>query len=890
MLTSSAASASSEKIMLGSNIIANVNQEVSPLFHVKSADYSYAERRAIMNRILKLSGKANLGRSLDWAREGVKKNIPKARFLYALHARHGIVIDQSYPDMLEQLELAAQENYAPAICELADVYQQGLGVTADKTKALELLHRAAQLGDNDARCKRALLLREMGFDKEATELLVEPAKAGIADALFALGVAYTNGIAIEKNPLKALECFEQASSKGHLAALGALRAMYLHGIGIPASPEKAQELTDKLEAIIVFDTFIQRHDHAFSVACKLAGRIVRSDKEGRSVLKQKAQEGSAEAHLALGNAYLSGYGGDRNDYKAIEHYLLTDKAGDPHGGFLAGVHLMHSDPERAEPLLRSAIEKGSAYAPGTLARAYLFAPHNPFSFAQDERKAYELYRQAASRGNGSAQFMLGIMLYNGMSCQQDRREAREWFAKAAAQNHPHAHTCLAKYERFDPLKEGGYSREEREARAFEYYAKAAELGDDHAQYQMAFKAFTQNKIDKGVYWLELAAELGNEAAMEELANCYMQGRGVAKDFAKAVRMYEPLALLGRQAACLKLADIYEKGKGGVARDAKKAFHCYKRAYRPHLPGARQIVDLYLCSELDELQNPHKAYHMLEDLLDSFKSDNYDQYLQLQQLLKFGNDDFSIIWGRELKACEHRARSGDAKAQHQLAVYHLRGEYNSKDVKKAFEYLKQAEKGGSAEVLLDLALYYHKGIAAPADHAKAIEYYEKAIAAQPDGKMYLFASLFAKQNEHYRHGMTQGKQYLQIACEKGEPDAIFFKYIKPDAFLLREPEALRALCALADTGHFPAEFVMMNTLTGHAAPKDKETAERALTYTFALAERGYAAAQFKLGVYYQEGVASVGLAPNREKAIKWFSYAARGGHKWAQNRLRKLQSE
>ncbi len=378
--------------------------------------------------------------------------------------------------------------------------------------------------------------------------------------------------------------------------------------------------------------------------------------------------------------------------------------------------------------------------------------------------------------------------------------------------------------------------------------------------------------------------------MEELADAYMRGHGVAKDIPKALRLYKKLAPRGRQAASLRLAHIYERGADGVPRDAKKALHWYKAAHRDRLPQTGKITDLLLCHEVAEEQNPALAYQILEEQFNGLVETHYDQFLQLELLLKLKDTRFPRLSGRELKLCEQRARAGDAMAQHQLAVYHLRGESGKVNAQKAYELLLAAEKGGSPEVLLDLALYHHKGIAAAVDHAKAMSGYDKAIAAAPsEAKILFFASLFHRQYQNYGSILRGwGKEYLQQAAKKGYADAIFFQNLKLSSFLMRDAEALKALCGIADEGHFAAQFVLMRTLTEHDAPKDAGTAKLAMKYTQMIAEQGYAHAQFLMGVSYQLGVAALELAPDLEKAIYWFTQAAEQGHTWSQNRLKKLQ--
>ena len=53
--------------------------------------------------------------------------------------------------------------------------------------------------------------------------------------------------------------------------------------------------------------------------------------------------------------------------------------------------------------------------------------------AQDHKKAFELFNQAALQGDMLAEGMLGMMYAKGEGTVQDSKKAVEWLDKAAAQ-------------------------------------------------------------------------------------------------------------------------------------------------------------------------------------------------------------------------------------------------------------------------------------------------------------------------------------------------------------------------------------------------------------------------------------------------------------------------
>jgi TPR repeat protein len=70
---------------------------------------------------------------------------------------------------------------------------------------------------------------------------------------------------------------------------------------------------------------------------------------------------------------------------------------------------------------------------------------------------------------------------------------------------------------------------------------------------------------------------------------YEQGRGLAVDFAQAVRWYRAAADQGIGPAICNLADKYEHGKG-VGKDMRMAFALYREAARNGVVEAQRWLE------------------------------------------------------------------------------------------------------------------------------------------------------------------------------------------------------------------------------------------------------------------------------------------------------------
>ena len=82
------------------------------------------------------------------------------------------------------------------------------------------------------------------------------------------------------------------------------------------------------------------------------------------------------------------------------------------------------------------------------------------------------------------------------------------------------------------------------------------------------------KLAQGVGKVREAAAKGDARALFEVGNRYMEGRGVAADFAKAAKWYEISAGQGFAPAQYRLGNFNEKGLG-MARDLEKAKTWYQ---------------------------------------------------------------------------------------------------------------------------------------------------------------------------------------------------------------------------------------------------------------------------------------------------------------------------
>jgi len=132
-------------------------------------------------------------------------------------------------------------------------------------------------------------------------------------------------------------------------------------------------------------------------------------KSAASVLKQKAEQGDADAQYELGQAYASSNG-------------------------------VPQDFKQAVKWVRLAAEQGNAKAQYGLGNGYYNGQHVP----QDYKEAVRWWRLAAEQGYAAAQSRMGFCYANGSGVPQDYVQAYAWCNVAAAQGDKDAIASRAK--------------------------------------------------------------------------------------------------------------------------------------------------------------------------------------------------------------------------------------------------------------------------------------------------------------------------------------------------------------------------------------------------------------------------------------------------------------
>ncbi len=207
----------------------------------------------------------------------------------------------------------------------------------------------------------------------------------------------------------------------------------------------------------------------------------------------------------------------------------------------------------------------------------------------DKEEAVRWYRKAAKQMNPQALFNLGVCYYNGDGVPPDPNLSYAWFLLAQEAGNPAADDAVKR-----GAEEGGRMGTPD---AILQVAKMYEKGDELPQsYAEAAK------------WYRKAADQSPEAGVN-LASMLIDGRGLPKDYGRAMTLCQNSAKRGYSPAQFCVGYLYQHGFGTGA-DPKEAAKWYGlSAQRHYRPALLALAEMYSKGEGVPVDRP-EAYCLL----------------------------------------------------------------------------------------------------------------------------------------------------------------------------------------------------------------------------------------------------------------------------------------
>ncbi len=312
---------------------------------------------------------------------------------------------------------------------------------------------------------------------------------------------------------------------------------------------------------------------------------------------------------------------------------------------------------------------------------------------QDHKTAFALYTKSADQSFPYASFELGKMLRDGIGCVKNQPDADRRFKEAFlgfVSLEEKGHDDKLQY-RLGWMLLNGVGTEKDEAKAKEYFEKAATVGNPFACYQLAKLILSDEtasppEVEKALGYLKQAVEAENPYAAYFLGKLYEKGQYVPQNTAEAVRLYALSAEQDNDFAAYRLGKLY-LGGGGILKDVEAAIRWL-----------------------------------------TFAADRKNQFAEYAiGILYLKGEDVPRNVPKALEYLKRSAAQGNRFAQYRLGKGYLTGEAVPKDIPAALQFLTAAAEQGNQYAQYTLGKLYLMGKDIPKDKEAAVRWFTLSAA-------------------------------------------------------------------------------------------------------------------------------------------------------------------
>lgn len=696
------------------------------------------------------------GAALKLFREAAKKDHPLASFNLGVMLANGWGTPADDAEAIAQFHRAAGGYDPLAMQILGDAYARGRGVAADPAAVERWWKKAgerpsawpegrrnplrlAQLGkvepdtaalvawyERQARSGELWAQNYVGHLYEAGQWVAQDyataqtwyrraAEAGFGPAQMSMAMLYSNGLGVERDQAESRRWMmmgvNQACDRAVQAEPGANACdrfaadSYDPGKVVPGlsaycmSRFTEQAIPACRKAVAEFPSTL-RYRAQLARALAHAGKFDEAHREA-DIAQAK---GSTLAMTLLGAMSEYGYGVPKNEAEALAWYRKAAELDDDRAiGLVSmkamlGVGVARDSPE-AKALAR---EMGDR----------MWKRHGPTAAPANTLASL------AEKGDASAQHNLAYEFER----QKNFDEAIKWYTRAAEQGYGVSAMNLAQ------MYEKGIGVKQDFEQAKKWYRKPMESGSGEALYRLASLSEKTQDYPEALKLYRRGVQHDDYRAMVDLGGMVEQGRGVKKDEAQAVRLYEQAGDRSKWAQ-FKLGIMYMQGKG-VPKDDAKALQWWQKSADGGNGKAqnnlgvmydrgiavqrdyRRALDWYL---LAQARGVPQAKANLEDFFEEGRGAPAEPA-------------GAAAWYRT------GAEAGVASAQYRLGTFYARGRGVARDEIEAAKWLSMAAEQGYAKAAPELAdLYfvigqrYEKGDGVAQNQQTATQYYAQAAS-------------------------------------------------------------------------------------------------------------------------------------------------------------------
>lgn len=601
--------------------------------------------------------------AVRWYRRAAEQGNTSAQFKLGASFAFGRGVPQDATEAVKWFRLAAEQGDPTAQFNLGVAYANGHGISQDDVEAVKWYRSAAEQDFAPAQFKLgASLAFGHGVpqdDTEAVKWLHLAAEQGLASAQHNLAIHYSKGQGVPQDDAEAVKWYHLAAEQGSDQTHLALATIYAFGYSSqPINESKAKyhlrKASETEGALSRFSQNMFEDTVALEQKITTVKQAIRQAEQlGSEVLTQAERDFFAPSDSAMywdderrRHVYYDGKNpadmSENISFAAklslnalrprlallmaqksqVERVLMWIREMDRESSSLAGSVQTQSDGDAEAADEQHSVGSVSQQATSVFdlekkleidrelkdwsTKAVLV--HNDIELPPDvellagfSKNRLTVWHEAAEANVPSAQCLLGVCLFYGIDCKEDRTAGAAWLNKAASQV-PRSENDKQIYAESQLMLGRAYLHEDNDELDNEVGINAlkvaAAFGSKRAFLSLGNYFFASGNLDadamKEVFsWYKQSAEAGSRVGMLCVASVYEHGRGAPQDHSLAWQWMEKSAKLGNPQAETGLG-LYLLEGVGVDVDTTMAAAWMKRAAEKDFALAQFILSgMYL---------------------------------------------------------------------------------------------------------------------------------------------------------------------------------------------------------------------------------------------------------------------------------------------------------
>jgi TPR repeat protein len=183
---------------------------------------------------------------VSWAQEATLKSNSITETASGSPASGDEGVEVTPEALFAVMQVNAEKGEAPAMVNVGTMYERGIGVPRDFTKALDWYEKAAKAGAPDGYLRLGLCY-EVGMGAatdmgKAVENISKAAELGSSEGKYKLASLYLQGRGVAKDEKKGISLLEESAASGNSFAANDLAGILINGLyGQKTNPPKAKE-------------------------------------------------------------------------------------------------------------------------------------------------------------------------------------------------------------------------------------------------------------------------------------------------------------------------------------------------------------------------------------------------------------------------------------------------------------------------------------------------------------------------------------------------------------------------------------------------------------------------------------------------------------------------